>query len=288
MGDFLDDYLDGLGEGQRFNPLPYGPYYGTKDKRQWHLLADSEREQAIYEARMREEEESSSLDGGAGESGSSAGVVNQPSLDIDEAEPPVIEEESVIEYQDEQTTETFGTITNESGNVTYIEEELAASGSPGTQVKVTTLTHDDVILDQYVAVDPMNTSYGSEIYSLGMAYGTGVVWVTSLQPVNESYPGYFDIDTGVAKPMYAIGGNLAIVFRKMGDMANITHGVFGIFTTDTTPSDIQYVEYGEDSFDLNVTINVYQNTSDLIETIKQAYQQQTVKKWSYGIVEVTS
>jgi hypothetical protein len=64
--------------------------------------------------------------------------------------------------------------------------------------------------------------------------------------------------------------------------------VFGIFTTDTTPSDIQYVEYGEDSFDLNVTINVYQNTSDLIETIKQAYQQQTVKKWSYGIVEVTS
>jgi hypothetical protein len=61
MGDFLDDYLDGLSSGmQRYDPLPTGPYNGTKQKRQWHLLADGEREQAIFEARMREEEQSAS------------------------------------------------------------------------------------------------------------------------------------------------------------------------------------------------------------------------------------
>ena len=284
MGDFLDDYLDGLGEGQRFNPLPYGPYYGTKDKRQWHLLADSEREQAIFEARMREEEESSSLDGGAGESGSSAGPVN---ASVEQQTEPVVEE-PVVEFQDEQTTETFGTIATEDGNVTYIEEELAASGSPDTQVVVTTLTHNEVVSETDVDTDPMNTTYGSEVYSLGMAYGSGVVWVTSIQPIPASYPGFFDVETGVAKPMYAIGSNFAVVFRYLGDI-NISYGVFGLFTDVTGPTSVTYTEHNEGtSFDLDIKVNVTMPSSHFLETVKLAYEQQSVKKWSYGVVEVTS
>ena len=279
MGDFLDDYLDGLGEGQRFNPLPYGPYYGTKDKRQWHLLADSEREQAIFEARIREEEESSSLDGGAGESGSSAGPVN---VSVEQQTEPV------VEFQDDQTTETFGTIATEDGNITYIEEELAASGSPGTQVTVTTLTHNEVVSEADVDNDPMNTSYGSEVYSLGMAYGSGVVWVTSIQPIPASYPGFFDTVTGVAKPMYAIGGNFAVVFRYLGDI-NISYGVFGLFMTSSEPTSVTYVEHGDGtSFDLDIRVNVGMPSSHFLETVKLAYEQQSVKKWSYGVVEITS
>ena len=284
MGDFLDDYLDGLGEGQRFNPLPYGPYFGTKDKRQWHLLADSEREQAIFEARMREEEESSSLDGGAGESGSSAGPVN---VSVEQQTEPVVEE-PIVEFQDEPTTETFGTIATEDGNVTYIEEELAASGSPDTQVVVTTLTHNEVVSETDVDTDPMNTTYGSEVYSLGMAYGSGVVWVTSIQPVPESYPGFFDAETGVAKPMYAIGGNFAVVFRYLGDI-NTSFGVFGLFIDDTEPTSVTYTEHNDGTtFDLDVRVNVNMPSSHFLEIVKLAYEQHPVKKWSYGVVEITS
>lgn len=287
MGDFLDDYLDGLGEGQRFNPLPYGPYYGTKDKRQWHLLADSEREQAIFEARMREEEESASFaDEGASAEGGSGAVPEKLILDRRFVEntpsgPPV------VEFQDDQTTDTFGTIANEDGRVTYIEEDLAASGIYDTQVTVTSLTHDELVSDADVDIDPMNTTYGSQVYNLGMSYGSGVIWVSTIQSIPASYPGFFDSETGVAKPMYAIGGNYAVVFRYL-DVIESGYGVFGLYISTDQPSGVTYTDHGSSAFDLDVNININMPSSHFLETVKLAYEQQSVKKWSYGVVEVTS
>jgi len=280
MGDFLDDYLDGLSSGmQRFDPIPTGPYNGTKQKRLWHLMADSEREQAIYEARMREEEDSA----GYGEGGSGSGPVQA----VDSAEQPA--SDPIVEYPTIAATETFGSITTPAGNVSYIEEELTASGYPDTQVVVTQQTHEQLINDMNILTDPTHTSYTNDIYSLGMSLGTGVVWVTPTQPVNNSYPGWFDDVTGVAKPMYAIGANYAIVFRIIDQVSIPAGGVFAIETSDTLPTSLNFTP-GDPSVssmtDLALVINTYSPSRDLLNLIKQEYEAQTQKYWSYGVVEV--
>jgi hypothetical protein len=282
MGDFLDDYLDGLSSGmQRFDPIPTGPYNGTKQKRQWHQMADSEREQAIYEARMREEEDSA----GYGEAGSGSG--NGAELIQTVAPVAPNDPDPIITYPTVHETETFGSITTSSGNVSYIEEDLAASGYPNTQVVVTQLTHDELVSDMNIMSPPTNATYSNSVYSLGMAAGGALVWVTPTQPVNSSYPGYFDQDTGVAKPMYALGQNYAIVFRVV-DAALATSGIFAIETNDTGLMNLSFTPgFNGGMTDLSLSIDVYTPTRNLLDYIRQEYNAQAQKYWSYGVVEVT-
>ena len=88
--------------------------------------------------------------------------------------------------------------------------------------------------------------------------------------------------------MYAIGGNFAVVFRYLGDI-NTSYGVFGLFMDETVPTSINFTEHSEGtSFDLDIKVNVNMPSSHFLETVKLAYEQQSVKKWLYGVVEVTS
>jgi hypothetical protein len=242
MGDFLDDYLDGLSSGmQRYNPLPTGPYNGTKHKRQWHLLADSEREQAIFEARMREEEESASASAeGASAEGGSAPIPEKLILDRrfvpDVAqgvfappppEPVTLTTESyptegaldlttgAVEYPTQTQAETFGTTTSPDGSVNTMEDQLTGAVNTDISVIVTdaySIQQQDPTLLETIAADAQPNDAIAAINSTGSGY-------VFLVGGNEwgDYPGYFDWMTGFAQPAYAIGGKYAVVFRSLID-----------------------------------------------------------------------
>ena len=356
MGDFLDDYLDGLSSGQRFNPLPYGPYHGTKDKRQWHLLADGEREQAIFEARVREEEESASAAAeGAAAEGGSAPIPEKLMLDrrfVPDIPPPVVEyitaADAPVQYAIESTTETFGfDVDVETGTVPVIEQTLPQFTTEG-EVQVSVVedinTHPDAtdLLDT-----PIGTaSYGSTMYELGT--NSTYTWVTSVHEIPASYPGAFQITdyttdadgnnvqlagSGYGSPAVAIGADFAVQFKCLikrtsffSDDFGVTHNDYSIYSvsqnyTEDQTGDLQPLQDGpttvttgftqimdqqfiEDSFsdrsdewkaynlgkyysfDLNVHINVEETPRQILDAIEAAYQAQTVKEWSYGIITI--
>ena len=241
MGDFLDDYLDGLSSGQRFNPLPYGPYHGTKDKRQWHLLADGEREQAIFEARMREEEESASASAeGASAEGGSAPVPEKLILDRrfvpdvvqgvfapPPTEPIVLSEETyptegaldlttmAVEYPTQTQAETFGTTTDPNGSVPTVEEQFTSVIQTDVSVVVTdpySIQQEDPALLETTAAD----AQPNDAIAMINGTGSGYVFIVGTNEYGD-YPGFFDWMTGFAQPAYAIGGKYAIVFRSLID-----------------------------------------------------------------------
>ena len=241
MGDFLDDYLDGLSSGQRFNPLPYGPYHGTKDKRQWHLLADGEREQAIFEARMREEEESASASAeGASAEGGSAPVPEKLILDRrfvpdvvqgvfapPPTEPIVLSEETyptegaldlttmAVEYPTQTQAETFGTTTDTDGSVPTVQDQFTSVIQTDVSVVVTdpySIQQEDPALLETTAADAQPNDAIAMINSTGSGY----VFIVGTSEYGD-YPGFFDWMTGFAQPAYAIGGKYAIVFRSLID-----------------------------------------------------------------------
>ena len=241
MGDILDDYLDGLGSGQRFNPLPYGPYHGTKDKQQWHMLADSEREQAIYEAKMLEEEESASAAAaGAAAEGGTAPLPEKLILDRrfvpdvvqgvfapPPAEPIVLTEETYItegaldlttmavDYPTQTQAETFGTTTNPDGSVPTVEETFSSVVNADISVKVTdpySIQQQDPALLETTAAD----AQPNDAIAMINGTGSGYLFLVGTTEYGD-YPGYFDWSTGLAKPAYAIGGKYAVVFRSLLD-----------------------------------------------------------------------
>lgn len=244
MGDFLDDYLDGLSSGQRFNPLPHGPYHGTKDKRQWHLLADGEREQAIYEARMREEEESASAaaEGAAAEGGSAPVPENliierrvalelpepaqgvfapPPSEPITLSEDTYVTEGSIdlttmaVEYPTQTQAETFGTTTDPDGSVPTVEDQFTGVIQTDVSVVVTdpySIQQEDPVLLETTAAEAQPNDAVAAINNTGPGY----VFLVGYTEYGD-YPGYFDWSTGFAQPAYAIGGKYAIVFRSLID-----------------------------------------------------------------------
>lgn len=231
MGDFLDDYLDGLSSGQRFNPLPYGPYHGTKDKRQWHLLADSERERAIFEARMLEEEESASAaaEGAAAEGGS--GPVPEKLIIDRRFNAPVFNPNTVpgtqvtlqdlsqaVQYEQQNVTETFGLDVDEAtGEVVAISQSLPSTGDPVvvTVIPDVQATEDwtdnsDVMMDSIITGDGVAKvpydPFNLWIVQLGYGDGSGM---------ETGYPGSFDINTGYAKPILALGADYALQFKML-------------------------------------------------------------------------
>lgn len=258
MGDTLDDYLDGLSSGQRFNPLPYGPYHGSKNRRQWHMLADSEREQAIYEARMIEEEESASeaaAAAGASAEGGSSPVPEKLILDRrfvpdtpqglfapPPSEPVILSEQTyvtegaldlttmAVEYPTQTQAETFGTTTTPGGNVTTTEDHFTGVVSKDISVVVTdpySIQQQDPTLLETTAADAQPNAAIAAINNTGSGY----VFLVGNNEYGD-YPGYFDWLTGFAQPAYAIGGKYAVMFRSLIDFnyyaSNNTSSIFYI------------------------------------------------------------
>jgi len=257
MGDFLDDYLDGLSTGvQRYNPLPHGPYNGTKDKQQWHMLADSEREQAIFEARMREEEQSASAADAAagGDAGSTSVPLNvsrqrqsssEPTQGLfapPPSEPVILSEQTyptegaldlttmAVEYPTQTQAETFGTTTNTDGSVPTVEGHFTGVMNTDISVVVTdpySIQQQDPTLLETTSADAQPNDAIAAINNTGSGY----VFLAGNNEYGD-YPGYFDWLTGFAQPAYAIGGKYAVMFRSLIDFnyyaSNNTSSIFYI------------------------------------------------------------
>lgn len=313
MSDFLDDYLDGLSSGQRFNPLPYGPYNGTKDKRQWHLLADSEHEQAIYESRMREEEESAGAEGAAAEGGSSPVPEAVRAGLAASVEVPVVEylttggldiTTNAIEYPTVTETETFGNTTTSDGNVTSVEELFTNSTGTdiNTVVHVQATTYDNLVTDYENAqaiftLSQTNMVYNDVITDLQQA-NDGTMYIVNAGDIHgNSYPGFFDATTGIASPAIALGGEYCIIFRALIDFNYYTGlGVFThMFSTQSTtnPTVVTMFTDLDDNgngteFYLDLNVNLDDTIEQVVNAIETSYQQQTTKYWSYGLVKLSA
>ena len=262
MGDFLDDYLDGLSSGQRFNPLPYGPYHGTKDKRQWHLLADSEREQAIYEARMLEEEESASAaaEGAAAEGGT--GPVPEklildrrflPDVAAVDAVPGtqiVLPDltQAAVQYEQQNVTETFGFDVDETtGEVAVISQSLPPVDA-GDPVVVTVVPDVQATTDWN---DNSNVMMDSIMTGAGVGkvtYYQDNIWIVAIGDgygnMETGWPGTFNVTTGYARPIIALGADYALQFKILFGYDSITSNDQGeTFITAMEPGSSEQMSY---------------------------------------------
>lgn len=324
MGDFLDDYLDGLSSGQRFNPLPYGPYHGTKDKRQWHLLADGEREQAIFEARMREEEESASASAeGASAEGGSAPVPEKLILDrrfVPDVPSLLTAANAPVQYSNETTTETFGYLDVE----TDIRGPMSdASGGQVTNVQVVENIDED---PQFIQInnDPLTTydemgylqpvSMPPQIETLSQTWTDGTysnyskLWIQGTYTSGELINIEFD-SNGTGYPYIWIGGDLVVVFRHLFSPEQLdenTNAWIYIYQsgTESWPEYVTAVAPAGDPFYnqttgeqqdtvgmfiLDIAISFDATPQQILDALENGYQAQPAdqKYWSYGVIKIT-
>ena len=327
MGDFLDDYLDGLSSGQRFNPLPYGPYHGTKDKRQWHLLADGEREQAIFEARMREEEESASASAeGASAEGGSAPVPEKLILDrrfvpdVPDVPSLLTAANAPVQYSNETTTETFGYLDVE----TDIRGPMSdASGGQVTNVQVVENIDED---PQFIQInnDPLTTydemgylqpvSMPPQIETLSQTWTDGTysnyskLWIQGTYTSGELINIEFD-SNGTGYPYIWIGGDLVVVFRHLFSPEQLdenTNAWIYIYQSGTsawpdyftavapTGDPFYNSSTGEPQdtvgmFILDIAISFDATPQQILDALENGYQAQPADQryWSYGVIKIT-
>ena len=324
MGDFLDDYLDGLSSGmQRFDPLPTGPYHGTKQKRQWHLLADSEREQAIFEARMREEEESASASAeGASAEGGSAPIPEKLILDrrfVPDVVPDVpsllTAANAPVQYSNETTTETFGYLDIQAD--IYAPLQNSSSGQIASVTVVENIDEDPqynqikdaplVVYDSYgIQPAPMP----SHIETLSQTWTDGTwskLWIQGTYTSGELISIEFD-SNGTGYPYIWIGGDLVVVFRHLFSPAQLDENsnAWIYIYQSGTPSWPEYftavapamdpfynTNTGEPQdtvgmFILDIAINAGATPQEILDALENGYQAQPAgeKYWSYGVISI--
>lgn len=322
MGDFLDDYLDGLSSGmQRFDPLPTGPYNGTKQKRQWHLLADGEREQAIFEARMREEEESASASAeGASAEGGSAPVPEKLILDrrfVPDAVPSLLTAANApVQYSNETTTETFGYLDIQTDIYAPLQ-----NSSGGQIASVTVVEHIDedpqynqikddplVIYDEMGSMQP--APMPSHIETLSQTWVDGYyskLWIQGTYTSGELINIEFD-SNGTGYPYIWIGGDLVVVFRHLFSPAQMdenSNAWIYIYATGTDSWPDYYTAVapamdpfystttGEPQdtvgmFILDIAISTDATPQQILDALENGYQAQPADQryWSYGVISI--
>lgn len=327
MGDFLDDYLDGLSSGlQRYDPLPTGPYNGTKHKRQWHLLADGEREQAIYEARMREEEQSASAaEAAAGADAGGAPIPEKLILDrrfVPDVVPDVpsllTAANAPVQYSNESTTETFGYLdittdlqqpisTATDGVVTTVQVVENVEQDPQfIQINNDPLTtYDEMGYIQPAPMPPQVETLSQTFYTDN---GQPKMWIQGTHTGGELISIEFD-SNGTGYPYIWIGGDLVVVFRHLFSPAQLdenSNAWIYIYQsgTESWPDYYTAVAPAMDPFYSNTTgepqdtvgmfildiaIATDATPQTILDALEAGYQAQPAdqKYWSYGVIKIT-